>query len=249
MGKYGIFLLGLVLTSLSLHGQSDWRDLLSPRGRVVDLSGRGMFEVPMHALMPDVEVLVLDDNDLTFLPQDLAARCPNLRALSVRNNQLTDVGMEISGLLRLEELYLDGNDIGRLEARGIQHLRSLRVLSVQNNGMVAFNLDLRAFDFLQVLWLDDNRLIKLPELGSCRNLLNLSAQNNQIDYLHADINRCEFLESLDLSGNRRLMGLPEELRFCDRLRLIDVSETAITEVPEWVADMPELEYFVLEEER
>ena len=237
-----------LLMAAAIYGQSDWRDLLSPGGRVVDLSGRGMFEVPVWELQPDVEVLVLDNNDLTSLPLGLAERCPNLRALSVRDNQLIDVGMEIAGLLRLEELYLDGNDIGRLEDTGIRHLRSLRVLSLRANGMVAFNVALHQLPFLQVLWLDDNRLIKLPDLHASPNLRELSAANNQIDFVHAEINRCEFLETLDLSGNRRLAGLPEELRFCDRLRIIDVSGTGIDTVPEWTDEMPDLEFFVLEEE-
>ena len=73
-------LLCALLFVSTAFAQSEWRDLLTPGGRVVDLSGRGMFEIPAFHLQPDVQVLVLDDNDLTALPPDLAQRCPYSKA-------------------------------------------------------------------------------------------------------------------------------------------------------------------------
>lgn len=240
---------GLLLCWSVLSAQNtDWGDLLSPRGRVVDLSGRGLFELPLPELQPDVEVLVLDNNDLRSLPADLALRCPYLKALSLRNNAFQAIGPELRGLGQLQELYLDGNQIRQLSGPELQNFRELRVLSLQDNGLIQFEVDFRFLPLLQSLWLDGNELYKLPSLAACRNLVQLSVQNNRVDFIHSDINNCEALEWLDLSGNERLLGLPEELRFCDRLSYIDVSGTGITEVPEWGPQMKALEFFVLRED-
>ncbi len=242
------FLFALLLLPVTLMAQDDrdWGEFLSPRGRMLDLSNRGMVELPWQELQPDIEVLILDGNDLRELPGSLGKMCPRLRALSVRDNQLQEIGPFVTGLRYLEELYLDGNQIRGLGIR-LRLCRNLRVLSIQDNDLSQTGMNWSSIGGLEVLLLDGNDLFAVPsEVGSLRNLRELSLADNRVDYVDADLGRCEFLEVLDVSGNGRLQKIPASLRFLDKLFYIDVAETGIDTVPDWVEEMTGLEYFVLE---
>ncbi len=75
--------------------------------RIIDLSYRNFTEVPARAVNNEMEVLILDNNNITVLP-DWLANLPKLRSLSVRNNNLKDVSI-LMYCTNLEELYLSGN--------------------------------------------------------------------------------------------------------------------------------------------
>lgn len=250
MGKRGLRRLCtlLLLIGMALPGfaQRDWREFLSPRGRILDLSGRGLFELPWQELQPDIEVLILDDNDLYEISPALSQACPNLRALSVNDNHLREIGPFITNLPRLEELYLNGNEIRGLPPQ-LGRLRFLRVLSLQSNDLTQNGLDWNAIRGVEVLLLDDNDLFAVPaEVEALPFLRELSLRQNRVDFVDAALARCRQLEVLDLSENARLERLPPELRFLEQLYYIDVAETKINAIPDWTNEMPALEYFVLE---
>lgn len=75
--------------------------------RIIDLSYRNLTDVPARAVNNEMEVLILDNNNITVLP-DWLANIPKLRSLSVRNNNLKDVSI-LMYCTNLEELYLSGN--------------------------------------------------------------------------------------------------------------------------------------------
>ena len=75
--------------------------------RIIDLSYRNLTDVPARAVNNEMEVLILDNNNITVLP-DWLANLPRLRSLSVRNNNLKDINI-LMYCPNLEELYLSGN--------------------------------------------------------------------------------------------------------------------------------------------
>ena len=235
--------------SYSLRAQSiaDWRHVLSRTGRVVDLRDRALVQLPEWQLDPSVEVLLLDGNKFSDFPEVIAQRCPNLRVLSMQDNTIFRLSGSIGRLPFLQELYLDGNEIPQLPPQ-MSNLRNLRVLSLSRNALVSLSFVVEDFKLLEILRVDGNRITNVPpEIGDLVRLVEFTAAKNRITSITSFISRCEFLQVLDLAGNSDLYQLPDDLRYCTYLRYIDVGETQITEVPAWAGDLPDLEYFVLQE--
>ncbi|KAI5181964.1 hypothetical protein NEOKW01_2112 [Nematocida sp. AWRm80] len=64
----------------------------------------------MLDIKESVEILIIDDNKLTILPAETLRRCfPNLKILSMKNNQLKKVSIEALAHPLLEVLDLEGN--------------------------------------------------------------------------------------------------------------------------------------------
>ncbi len=76
--------------------------------KVIDLSYQNLSEVPVLVSNSEVEILILDNNNLTRLPNWIG-NLRNLRILSVRNNNLIELNSKIGFCENLEQLYLTGN--------------------------------------------------------------------------------------------------------------------------------------------
>ncbi|MFC1635965.1 leucine-rich repeat domain-containing protein, partial [Planctomycetota bacterium] len=59
--------------------------------------------------LSNLQILTLDDNQLTQIPAELS-RLKDLRRLHLDNNHLTRIPMELGQLTQLELLSVDGND-------------------------------------------------------------------------------------------------------------------------------------------
>lgn len=95
---------------------------------------------------------------------------------------------------------------------------------------------------IEVLILDNNNLEKIPVwIINLKNLKVLSVRNNNLKSTKS-ISLCANLEQLYLSGNKELTEL-SNLSSCKKLKLIDVIDTKINDVPGWVRMMENLLYF------
>jgi len=84
---------------------------------------------------------------------------------------------------------------------------------------------------IEVLILDNNNIEELPNLiGLLDNLKVLSIRNNNLKELNSAITLCDKLEQLYLSGNKSLSDIPN-LNSCKNLKIIDVIDTGINDVP------------------
>ena len=95
---------------------------------------------------------------------------------------------------------------------------------------------------VEVLILDNNNITKLPDLfANFTKLSSLSVRNNNL--IDVDILMyCENLEELYLSGNPNLKELPD-LSNCKKLKVIDVTNTKISNIPINIQQMENLGYF------
>lgn len=95
---------------------------------------------------------------------------------------------------------------------------------------------------VEVLILDNNNISYLPNsIIYLTKLRSLSIRNNNLQ--SADIlGYCESLQELYLSGNSYLSQLPNFIR-CNKLKIIDVTGTAINDIPGWIRAMDSLAYF------
>lgn len=95
----------------------------------------------------------------------------------------------------------------------------------------------------EILILDNNKLEKLPVwIGELKNLKVLSLRNNSFRELDFGINNCEKLEQLYLSGNSELSDI-SAISTSSKLKLIDVTDTRINELPAGIQMMDSLLYF------
>lgn len=96
---------------------------------------------------------------------------------------------------------------------------------------------------IETLILDNNNLTKLPAwIGQLTHLKVLSLRNNHLKKLDFVINSCENLEQLYLSGNKELSDI-SSINTASKLEIIDVTDTKINALPEWVNMMDNLFYF------
>ncbi len=110
-------------------------------GRIVDLSNRNLSKLP--AFNSQVEVLILDNNNITELPEWLMT-LPNLRSLSIRNNNLNDV--DILGFCeKLEELYLSNNP-NLFDLPSFSRCKKLQIIDVTDTKINDLPINIRGME-------------------------------------------------------------------------------------------------------
>ncbi|XP_051883600.1 leucine-rich repeat-containing protein 27-like isoform X2 [Pristis pectinata] len=100
-------------------------------GEMVDLSGRGLEQLPEHVLQrPGLENLYLEGNAISELSEDFFHRLPNLIWLDLRNNKLTRLPLSIGNHRCLKTLLLEGNPIRKLPVE-LGNVTSLKALNLR----------------------------------------------------------------------------------------------------------------------
>jgi Leucine-rich repeat (LRR) protein len=95
---------------------------------------------------------------------------------------------------------------------------------------------------VEVLILDNNNITELPNwIANIKNLRSLSVRNNNLQEVDI-LMYCENLEELYLSSNQTLSELPSFSR-CKKLRIIDVVDTKINNLPLTIRGMENIGYF------
>lgn len=111
--------------------------------RIIDMSHKRISDVPARVVNFETEVLILDNNDITELP-DWLTTLPKLRTLSVRNNNLKEVDV-LMYCDKLEELYLSGNkNLNNLP--NLSRCKNLRIIDVTNTQIHDLPLSIRGME-------------------------------------------------------------------------------------------------------
>lgn len=140
MRKLDFIMVGFLLLSFPVLGQNtDSIEIYSGRGehnhsqKILDLSYQNLTEVPARALNPEIETLILDNNQLTSLPQWIG-QLKKLKILSLRNNHFKQLNFEINNCENLEQLYLSGNkELSDISV--ISSTSKLKLIDVTNTGI------------------------------------------------------------------------------------------------------------------
>ncbi len=105
---------------------------------IVDLSNQNLTKVPVIDV--NVEILILDNNNLTEIP-DWILNLRNLKSLSIRNNNLTDISV-LSYCENLEELYLT-NNINLEDFPNFSSCEKLKIIDVINTKINQLPISIR----------------------------------------------------------------------------------------------------------
>lgn len=101
--------------------------------KILDLSYQNLSKLPADAFNQDIYMLILDNNNLTKLPNNIAS-LSNLKVLSIRNNNLQELNQLIIMCEKLEELYLSGNP-NLTELPPLSELKNLKIIDVTDTGI------------------------------------------------------------------------------------------------------------------
>lgn len=99
-------------------------------------------------------------------------------------------------------------------------------------------IDLQA----EILILDNNNLTEIPNwFTNLKNLRSLSVRNNKLIDVSV-LMYCENLEEIYLSNNQNLNDLPN-FGICKKLKIVDVVNTKINELPISISGIKSIAYF------
>ncbi|KAJ1929999.1 hypothetical protein FBU59_006996, partial [Linderina macrospora] len=200
--------------------------------------------------LSELTVLSLKDKEITHL-DDISA-CVNLRNLDLTNNQIKS-NDSLGGIRHLEDLvYLNLNN-NKLETIDvIEYMSKLNVLNISNNQLatiprsIAKCTDLRALVLahntikrienvgaltkLNTLVVSHNQLEDIPKMPKLGELKKISAAHNLLRIV-PDLTSYPLLKELRLNDNK-LTGVPEEIRQCSSLTVLDLGNNLLKD---WVA--------------
>ncbi|CAG5891808.1 unnamed protein product [Menidia menidia] len=126
------------------------------RSTSLGLNGKKLEDVPACvSRLPNLRVLSLSHNRLSFLPSELVA-LQQLTELNLGNNALKEVPAVLGHLEALKKLYLFRNQITVLPPDVIGRLRNLVVLNLNHNQIVRLPPEITSLRKLQRLSLLDN---------------------------------------------------------------------------------------------
>ena len=198
---------------------------------------------PLKVLpLPKLEVLLLDENNITELPEHFGTDFPamktfsvnrnalttlpislghwkNLKFFAARHNRLESLGSLLKDWENLETIFLSKNrllDLGLDTEDSV--LKNLQELDVRSNLLVTVPLALKSCSNLKRLHLGDNKLTSFPPeiFESLVNLQELHLYKNKIDSLPDQVGCLQKCETMTLSSTG-LQTLPETISQCTSL--------------------------------
>ncbi|CAL1673888.1 unnamed protein product [Lasius platythorax] len=118
----------------------------------VDLTSAGLTSFPIEVLekYPTIQMLYLENNNLSELPKELFVSLPHLQWLDVRNNQLTNLPTSILGHPSLESILLQGNKFEKLPLE-LCLVPNLKILNIAHNPIITPPKDIIALGCSSIL--------------------------------------------------------------------------------------------------
>lgn len=148
-----------------------------------------------------IEVVILNNNRLTDLPDELAQLKDSLIRLELSGNNFTTVPKIIISLSRLEILQFSNNRLHQFPT-SLLHLRRLTTLHLSNNYLTQVPNAISQMVELRRLYLDHNRIEQIDqEFGKLTRLEILHLQGNSIRHLPTSLADLNALIELDCSDN------------------------------------------------
>ena len=197
--------------------------------------------------LAQLQTLNLSSNQLTALPESLG-QLTQLQTLNIFRNQLTALpASPLAQLTQLTELNLSDNQLTTLPDF-LGQLTQLTKLDLSSNQLTTLPESLGQLTLLKTLGLDRNKFTTLPDwLGLLTQLDTLWLQDNRIEQLPSSLEKLSYLRRLDLgdgTGGNPLNNIPMVIHNLPRLEQIWVTSCKLKSIPEWLGNIPNLNYLV-----
>ena len=193
-------------------------------------------------------LIIKDMQDLRALPQALTKR-ENLNGIAVTRTGITFLPTWIAQFSALKQLELGNSPNMTSLPECFSQLTSLVWLGLGNTAISCLPEDignLRELEFLNISQTLIRRMpcsiyhldkLKLFLATGCAYLDELPEFEDGVCW--------PALETLSLKGSARLSSLPSKMNGLHSLRTLDLSDTALRELPEWVSTLEKLDTLML----
>ncbi|CAK6954985.1 leucine-rich repeat-containing protein 47 [Scomber scombrus] len=154
---------------------------------------------------------------------------------------LTEIHEDIQHLTNLQSLILCRNKLASFP-NVIGNLKSLKVLDLSVNNLTVLPESITQLKELNTFNVSCNNLEVLPEgLSQCTKLSNINISKNRITSFPADLysEKLDLLSSLVASDNI-LEALSGEVHILAALKVLDLSNNKLKEIPPELSDCPKL---------
>lgn len=203
------------------------------------------------AQLDSLRALSFDQNKLVSLPAGIG-RLKKLTALNLARNQISQIPESIGELTQLTSLYIMDNPVEAIPA-SIGNLTALTSIDISKTKIKMLPASIGKLRKLNRLSVSQSELMTLPpEIGNCQELNSIMLSDNPLIGLPESMGRLKKLANLSLSGGRttinKLTELPDSLRFCTALKMVQLSSLpnlAANEAMAMLIQSPALEYLTM----
>ena len=191
-------------------------------GTKVDCSSQNLTTIPFDQILPEVEWLILSNNEINEIIETDLKQLENLKTLDLSRNQLKKI--HIQNLpSTVKSLYANDNRIttlvteSRINCTDVDTHCGLEYLYLSNNHFSDFFLEIvaqSAFTKLKVVDFSWNKIVSLfGQVGNdhygMMDLTSLNLKGNSIEYIHRDSGR--FYGGFDIMPELRDLNLDTNL--------------------------------------
>ena len=179
-------------------------------------------------LNSNTEALDLRNKKLSTIPIEVLEQ-RKLKVLYLSNNKITNID-NIDKLKNLQFIDLNGNQLTNIPLK-LSLLLKLQTLDLSHNKLYAIPKEIGKLTALQTLDLSHNRLSNLPmELSELSNLEYLYLQNNQLNSISSELSNLNHLYFINLSENK-ITKIPDSFCQLKKMKEIIISKDSLN-VPE-----------------
>ncbi|KAG8197757.1 hypothetical protein JTE90_006803 [Oedothorax gibbosus] len=237
------------LSALDLHDNC-LSDLPPSVGELVQLTklniSRNQFEILPECIftLKSLKIMQAQHNKLHSLSDDIG-NLSFLEELNLSNNQLKKIPHCIGFLSRTTNLNLSNNELTVLPVE-IGDMAALKHLDVSKNKLKSLPTLIEMLGHLEQLYIQHNNIQEIPPLSHCTSLKEIHAGYNRIEVLSE-----EFLEGvpniklLDLRDNK-IPEIPDIICSLQALERLDISNNALTNLPYTLGTLPHLKFLAID---
>ncbi|CAF1375216.1 unnamed protein product [Rotaria magnacalcarata] len=186
---------------------------------VLQYDNKKLKEISPGLCLPNLRTLSLNDNELQTIATEISLMV-NLRNLSVRNNQIAQLPDCFGQLKKLENIQLAQNQLRSLPS-SFASLNSLRQLVLSNNSFTTIPESILKLTNLQLLDLSSNQITQIPDQIQAIQVDELNLNDNRIAKISEQIRLCPRLKTLRIDRNNlALDAIPAGLLTDSNLSLL-----------------------------
>ena len=190
---------------------------------------------------------------LKTIPSNILKLC-NLKILNLSHNNLIEIPINIINLINLEELYVHNNNLSTI-SDSLYRLPKLQILNLSHNNLTEISDNISNLTTLIELNLAHNKLSKLPKnIAKLNDLEILNVAHNIITKIDFNISNMSNLREFNIESNNLCeinYNLTHKTLFLknNNLKSIDLSNTHISDIPEWVLEHTSIKELYLDDNK